>query len=137
MKQCSKCHRKKSLDNFAVSKASKDGRQAYCKACVTQIMVARYRQNPNPFRESSAVLRDRVASEINAIKALTGCQLCGEKEPICLDFHHTDEKEKSVSYWVRAKSLSKALKEIEQCICVCANCHRKIHAGLITAPKLI
>ena len=23
------------------------------------------------------------------------------------------------------------LKEIEKCVCVCANCHRKIHAGII------
>jgi predicted HNH restriction endonuclease len=23
------------------------------------------------------------------------------------------------------------MKEIEKCVCVCANCHRKIHAGII------
>ena len=34
-------------------------------------------------------------------------------------------------------TLNKALKEIKQCVCVCANCHRKIHAGLLLAPKLI
>lgn len=29
------------------------------------------------------------------------------------------------------RSFDKVKKELDKCICVCANCHREIHAGLI------
>jgi predicted HNH restriction endonuclease len=29
-------------------------------------------------------------------------------------------------------AVAAVLEELEKCICVCENCHRKIHGGLIT-----
>lgn len=56
------------------------------------------------------------------------CLICGES--VCLDFHHKDPNEKDFTIGKhRNKSKENLIKEIEKC--VCANCHRKIHAGII------
>lgn len=66
------------------------------------------------------------------------CARCVEDDPVCLDFHHTDPKTKvaAVSHMV-AKQFAKAgiLAEIEKCIVLCANCHRKEHAAQAEKAK--
>lgn len=61
------------------------------------------------------------------------CIECGESEPICIDFHHVDpaQKEVNVASLVNCGSLKKLQAEIEKCVPLCANCHRKVHAGLL------
>lgn len=61
------------------------------------------------------------------------CCVCGEEETVCLDFHHInmEEKEKNVTKMV-ASGYNSVIKELKKCIVVCANCHRKIHADLIS-----
>jgi len=56
------------------------------------------------------------------------CERCGEDHISCLDFHHIDrtEKEYGVSYFARY-SFKLAKKEMEKCIVLCSNCHRKEH----------
>lgn len=56
------------------------------------------------------------------------CQKCEENHISCLDFHHLDPKEKegNISSMVKY-SLKKIKKEIEKCIILCSNCHRKLH----------
>lgn len=62
------------------------------------------------------------------------CARCGEGDPACLDFHHTGEKELSVSNMVSYGYGKVALRdEIERCVVLCANCHRKEH---YEAPSL-
>ena len=50
-----------------------------------------------------------------------------------LEFHHLDPNEKdfSISKSGTTRSWEKLKQELDKCICVCANCHREIHAGLI------
>jgi len=59
------------------------------------------------------------------------CVHCGMSDPECLDFHHLDAKQKdnSVSAML-THSWKRILAEIEKCIVLCANCHRKEHARL-------
>ena len=69
-------------------------------------------------------------------KATQSCKFCKESEVACLDLHHTDPttKEYTVSNIVTTGfSIKKIQKEIDKCIVVCSNCHRKIHAGIISA----
>lgn len=63
-----------------------------------------------------------------------GCCICGETEPCCLDFHHLRDKEFELA---KAPDVSKErlYKELEKCIVLCANCHRKLHAGIISLPN--
>ena len=58
------------------------------------------------------------------------CEKCGEDHPACLDFHHKEEKDFSISEMISRNNFSRQRikEEIEKCSVVCANCHRKIHA---------
>lgn len=57
------------------------------------------------------------------------CFKCHENHPATLDFHHLNknEKEYNVSDMVTTQSKSRILKEIEKCVILCSNCHRKEH----------
>ena len=60
------------------------------------------------------------------------CEICGfeynGENAACFDFHHEnpEEKEYNSSTAIRLRR-EKALKELEKCQLVCANCHRLIH----------
>lgn len=73
------------------------------------------------------------------VKATLACVVCGENEPVCMDFHHLDptKKEFNISYmFSRGLSLESVLKEIEKCVVLCSNCHRKYHAGVLAHDTL-
>lgn len=64
-----------------------------------------------------------------------GCKLCGEDDPSCLEFHHIDPatKKYNISRMILTRVGVKAVKqELAKCICICANCHMKTHAGNIS-----
>lgn len=56
--------------------------------------------------------------------------MCGEDHQACIEFHHLNPAKKrfNISMAVISGRYSKGiiLKELEKCIPVCANCHRKI-----------
>jgi hypothetical protein len=57
------------------------------------------------------------------------CSICGETDPVVLEFHHLGEKDNEVSRLMgRGASLEALIREIEKCSVVCANCHRRITA---------
>ena len=60
------------------------------------------------------------------------CVCCGESDPVVIDFHHVNptEKEYPVSKMYAMKH-EKIIAEVDKCVCLCANCHRKVHAGTI------
>ena len=53
--------------------------------------------------------------------------MCGEKDIACLDFHHINNKVRDVSSLIKNENLNKVKLEIEKCIVLCSNCHRKLH----------
>lgn len=65
---------------------------------------------------------------------MKGCALCAEKEPCCIDFHHMNPKEKEFNISKACqeyKDLDSIKREIDKCILLCANCHRKVHNKII------
>jgi len=67
-----------------------------------------------------------------------GCKVCGEMCSFCLDAHHMDPKSKNfdISNAQRYMSLESLKKEIGKCVCLCRNCHAKVHAGLLVIEKM-
>jgi hypothetical protein len=67
------------------------------------------------------------------------CQVCGESESSVLDFHHLcqEEKETNVSF-LKSKDYGaeKIIQEISKCACLCSNCHRKLHAGVLSEENI-
>lgn len=67
------------------------------------------------------------AKKLNLITKLGDCcSMCGESSPWKLEFHHDGDKTFDINS-KRDGRISVLLEEIENCICVCGNCHRKIH----------
>jgi hypothetical protein len=97
---------------------------------------ARRRRNADVTR---AQARARCADKrawVASIKAADGCLLCGEQEPDCLDFHHLDptQKEFRIATACVGSSKERIAEEIRKCVVLCANCHRKLHAGVLSLP---
>jgi hypothetical protein len=85
------------------------------------------------------------------LKRTLKCAVCGQSFPDCpdiIDFHHIKGKESAknrIGSMVTGKEpKARILVEVEKCIPLCANCHRKVHylarqrkkgKGLVPAPK--
>lgn len=66
-------------------------------------------------------------------KKSSGCSICGEKHPACIDFHHKDpgHKEENLSRSIlmgKKKAMSFIDEESKKCVLLCSNCHRKLHS---------
>lgn len=62
-----------------------------------------------------------------------GCRSCDEKDTICLDAHHLNPKTKTFAIGsIRALRPKREIliEEINKCICLCKNCHAKLHAKM-------
>ena len=71
--------------------------------------------------------RQHIKDEVN--KRLTPCKHCGAFDIAFMDWHHLDPSTKvaTVNRLKRDSTLEATLAEIEKCICLCSNCHRKLH----------
>lgn len=68
------------------------------------------------------------------------CQICNySKCHGALEFHHLDKQTKKFGIGDKGytRSWEKVKAEIDQCVLVCANCHREIESGLVSSftPK--
>ena len=66
-----------------------------------------------------------------------GCVICGEKDPVVIQFHHVDPKKKSfdIGFLLGSKMSEQRLEEeLDKCVPLCANCHMRVHAGTATLP---
>lgn len=102
---------------------NKWGNKWYCRKCATE-----------------ATQRVRVRMKRRAVDYLGGCcSICGYDECVeALDFHHLDpsKKEFNISHEGTYFSWNKIKRELDKCICLCANCHREIHASDNAVPVL-
>lgn len=59
------------------------------------------------------------------------CCICGEATYCCLELHHVRDKLYNISQAVKHLSTSLFIKEMNKCIVVCSNCHKKLHNNVI------
>lgn len=86
----------------------------------------------NKVHARSKVMERRATLKIwlRNLKQYLACSKCGENHFSCLEFHHQNPKikDKPVSATISdGWSKERILREIEKCIVLCANCHRKMH----------
>lgn len=113
MKTCSTCKSEKQLSEFHF-KNSENRYQSICKKCFSNYCMERWTNTK------------RKAIEYKGGK----CQNCGYSKYFgALEFHHINSSEKDYTWdKLRLKSWDKITKELDKCICLCANCHRETHA---------
>ena len=60
------------------------------------------------------------------------CEKCGYDKCIdALEFHHIDPTQKDKNFGnIKIRKWEDQKKELDKCICVCANCHIEIHSEL-------
>ena len=127
-KICKKCGRELSLDKF-------EPHRNQCRECRAAYKKNEYNTKKAQYNGYSLARQKRCEDWINSLK--TPCVFCGESDPVCIDWHHIDPSQKSfaISY-VKGKAKERTLAEIKKCICVCASCHRKLHAGHLSLSQI-
>ena len=134
-KICPKCNELKTAEDFGESTKRSDGLQIHCRSCRKAYNKERYLKDKS-FRDKVADRRNRVRNKaltlVSRYKRFCGCKICGEKEPIALDLHHLDPsvKEDNPSSMIGG-SIERLKAEVRKCVVLCANCHRKVHAGIL------
>lgn len=123
-KVCGGCKKEKSVSEF---NKKKDKWQSYCRPCDNARQKEHYVNNKPYYYAKSKCQRDKIAAYVNEFK-LAGCSRCSESDIACLDLHHLGNKDGNVADLVtRGVSLERLKFEIDKCILLCANCHRKEH----------
>ena len=129
-KICKKCGIEKPIERYG-SWVRKDrgtvAVKATCKDCAAEYGRSRKQANV----ANSKAYRERKRAKIQAQK--TPCIVCGfDKHPEAIDFHHINQSNKSFAVAeMMGKSWNLIQAEIDKCVCLCANCHRLHHAGII------
>lgn len=129
MKECSRCKTKKDFSGFPRRAKAKDGLSSWCTSCFSE-------HARNKYAESSHERNRKKKNQKNVVNKSRDliynyllehpCIVCGESDPIVLEFDHRDpsEKESNVSELLKF-SANKVKQEIEKCDVMCANCHRR------------
>lgn len=88
-----------------------------------------YGKNKSITAQRAKEARQRKRLWYNTIMDEQSCERCGESDNACLDWHHLDpsQKEHEVAFLLCNRSKKAILEEIDKCICLCSNCHRKLH----------
>lgn len=135
-KICGKCKNNKLLSEFSFKSVKKGLRQSNCKECHQKYSKLHYNNNKSLYFKK-AIRNNKKYSERNYLiisnAKSVGCKICKENCNACLDFHHLNGKDKldNIAH-LNKYSVKYLQKEIKKCIVLCSNCHRKLHAGLIT-----
>lgn len=138
---------KKYCSRFCQDKALNERRKnntlnlpKYCIICGTEFEIKNKAANKRQYCYN-CLPEGQIATRsyyINLIKQKYGgkCKLCGYNKCVtALEFHHLDINEKEGIVSNSYGTVEKSLIEAEKCILVCSNCHREIHAGLITISE--
>lgn len=129
MRVCSKCKATQFETEFGFKNKKLNILKHYCKSCEKVIKDAYYQSNKSACIADANRRRLERREKFQRYKETLRCECCGEKDSICLDFHHLEEHNKEFTLSEKAYYMSweSLMNEINKCICVCANCHRKIH----------
>lgn len=136
LKLCTLCNFHKEISPqpaFSRSKSSQDKFRSWCKDCEKIKASEFYHANSEPYKKRARIYQKQLRIELYErmfrIKQKYGCGYCKENEVACLDFHHYFDKDRNLGN--ATDSLTRFEKELVKCVVVCANCHRKIHAGIL------
>ena len=107
---------------------------SHCRECNQQHNAERYETKADVVRARRVVIWQVLAPR---------CSICGfNQHSSALDLHHPGQKEfqvaeliTQVTFALDAGKIEALLREATQCIPLCSNCHRMLHAGAIAVPR--
>ena len=132
-KQCSTCRQIKNVEEFNWRWKSLGVRHVTCRDCRKNQVKKWYVDHKDKHLENVKTRKYKFRHEARQYiwnyLLSHPCLECGESDPVVLEFHHLHGKDKAISELVGAGwSIRKIQAEIDKCIVLCANCHRRITA---------
>jgi hypothetical protein len=107
----------------------KDPNDPRKKASVQRSSKKYYEANKEKVIKANGLVRKRNRERWSELKSKLQCSRCGFSHPAALDFHHeTRDNHKSVYRLASSGLYKQAIREIQKCSVLCANCHRITHA---------
>ena len=135
---CGTCQQDKPDTDFSWKNKKLNKRNTKCKCCQNDYAQQHYQNNKEKYKTKARINNAKYLEAnkqlINEVKS-KGCSLCSETEPCCMDFHHIDPNTKidTVSrIALNATSIQTLQAEIDKCVVLCSNCHRKVHRGILS-----
>lgn len=139
-KSCNACNQILSIDCFRKNKDIPGGFHYNCKLCSNQKNNKRLETHvfqQDRMKYTSNARRQLNTSVMRGIKTHLGCMYCGENShPCVLEYHHVNDDKDITIGQQNSRKLSVLMDEVKKCICLCANCHRKVHAGVINVDHI-
>jgi len=127
MKTCTVCKIEKSIEDF-----DKKGNRysSHCKECRKDYVNSHYKRNKDYYIDKSRKRRPLEKKKYQEYKmslSCTDCNLSFKDEPYLCDFHHENGDTKSDNPSKFRGSWKRFKEELEKCIPLCPNCHRRRH----------
>lgn len=126
---CKQCLKDKLPEEFHTCKIKISGLSGKCKDCNNQNSRLQ-RIKDGSQKQRLYLLNRRRENKRKIVNYFNNCCFdCGiQDEPCIYDLHHKDpqEKEFGIAQYLD-RVWEKILPEIEKCIMLCSNCHRKRH----------
>ena len=135
---CTKCKEDKLPEEYPFRNKEKGIRNKTCKVCQREYKNTYYSRNKASHIVRNNKTRQKLKDILEEVKD-KGCSMCPEKFKPCLEFHHLNGEDKlnTVAHLVSYGSKKALLQEIEKCVLLCANCHRKVHFDESYNKKLL
>jgi len=131
---CNYCGLEKDEEEFNWRSKSLGIRHPTCKECQKPFRKNWYEGNAKErhlqqVKERKQIVREMAKEYIYQYLSTHPCVECGEKDPVVLEFHHTRDKVMDIAAIGGAGySLESIQAEINKCIVLCGNCHKRLSA---------
>lgn len=138
MKKCARCEIELPLSEFNFKNKEKKTYQSYCRQCNIDKNKEHYQNNKEIYYAKSKDYLLKVKKFIFNYLNENPCVVCGEVDPIVLEFDHLRDKKYSISNMLnKCGSIESIKEEISKCQVLCANCHKRKTAKQFSWYKLI
>jgi hypothetical protein len=94
--------------------------------------INHYLANKGKYAQQSKDAKARKREWYNDFMSDKSCAHCSESDVVVLEWHHLDpsQKDMAISAMMTQRGKETILEEIDKCMCLCANCHRRLHHNL-------
>lgn len=140
MRRCSRCGQSKPDIDFMWRRKALQQRDSYCRPCRAAYKKEHYAANKQRYIANAAIHNRRAAIRrtewLLEYFGANPCVVCGETDPLVLEFDHVGDKKFTIAEHFLRASWAAIAAEIEKCEVVCANCHRRrtaVRGGFLRA----